>query len=439
LASGATYRVLALPATWLADVPLLRRLETLLTGGATVIGPPPYAPAGRLTAAQRQEWRALVAQLWRPDRGIRTEVNLAQALDALRVEPDCRITSLAPDRASDAPVRFLHRRSPEAEIYFFATTSDRPIRFQADLRVGNRLPELWDPVSGSALPAPVFSTDATRTRIDLTLGDAGAVFVVLRQPAPARRVSKLTTAAGAPVVAYDVLLATADRRWVTPRGEPLHLTTNDGRTRTVAPAAAPLAPQVLDGAWAVAFSPPDGRNFSRTLPRLQSWTEGGDELKYFSGAAVYRQEFEVAAEALASGRRAFLDLGAVHDLATVSLNGRTVGTWWAPPFRGDVTALLRPGRNVIEVEVRNRWVNRLMGDDRLPQDIEYQQKLKTGRTWGIIAKFPGWMHDPAQIAARERRTFTTYQTYYKTEHTLPVSGLLGPVTLHFWPVVALEP
>ena len=30
--------------------------------------------------------------------------------------------------------------------------------------------------------------------------------------------------------------------------------------------------------------------------------------------------------------------------ATVSLNGRAAGTWWAPPFRGDVTALLRPGR-----------------------------------------------------------------------------------------------
>jgi hypothetical protein len=337
------------------------------------------------------------------------------------------------------PVRYLHRRSRDADIYFLSTASAQPVRFRADFRVGQRQPELWDPVTGVAIMAPAFRTDATRTLLDLTLGDAGAIFVVLRHAPPARHPTEFRTSAGKPVTLLDPLVPAADGMLVSVSGESLLATWSDGRSQTLAmPAGAPSA-TVLAGPWAVTFTPPSGRTFTREFADLQSWTSGADELKYFSGAATYRSEFLLPADTLRPDRRVLLDLGAVHDLATPTINGRTLATLWTPPFRADVTSALRPGRNVIEIEVRNRWVNRLMGDDRLPQDIEYQQKLKTGRTWGIIAKFPTWLNDPVGIAGRARQTFTTYQTYYKPEHVLPVSGLLGPVTVRFVPVVTLGP
>jgi hypothetical protein len=212
---------------------------------------------------------------------------------------------------------------------------------------------------------------------------------------------------------------------------------NDGREQTIPIVVAPAGPLAIEGSWAVTFTTPAGKTFGRDFAQLQSWTDAGDDLRFFSGTAVYRKTFDVLADRLRTNERALLDLGAVHDLATVTLNGRSLGTLWTPPFRADVTAFLKTGANILEIEIRNRWVNRLVGDSKLPQDVEHQQKLKDGRSWGIIAKFPEWMHDPAKIAQRQRGTFVTYQTNYKPEESLPVSGLVGPVVLRFAPVVAL--
>lgn len=43
-----------------------------------------------------------------------------------------------------------------------------------------------------------------------------------------------------------------------------------------------------------------------------------------------------------------------------------------------------------------------------------------------------------KIAQRPRSTFTTYQTYYKPGDVLPISGLVGPVAIRFFPLVRFE-
>ena len=90
-----------------------------------------------------------------------------------------------------------------------------------------------------------------------------------------------------------------------------------------------------------------------------------------------------------------LDLGEVRELAEVSMNGRSLGIVWHPPYRIDITTALKPGANALEIKVTNLWVNRLIGD---------QQPKAT--------KF----------------TFTVAPTY-KADAPLRPSGLLGPVTI----------
>jgi len=55
----------------------------------------------------------------------------------------------------------------------------------------------------------------------------------------------------------------------------------------------------------------------------------------------------------------------VRDIAQVSVNGQAAAIVWKPPFRIDVTGLLKPGRNRLEIKVTNQWTNRLIGDGKL--------------------------------------------------------------------------
>ena len=101
--------------------------------------------------------------------------------------------------------------------------------------------------------------------------------------------------------------------------------------------------------------------------------------------------------ALGPGERLTLDLGDVRDFATVTVNGKTYPALWKPPFAVDVTDAAAGARKLdISIRVTNRWPNRLIGDDALPEG--------------------------------ERGTWTSWRHWKKTDKLLP-SGLLGPVTL----------
>jgi hypothetical protein len=49
----------------------------------------------------------------------------------------------------------------------------------------------------------------------------------------------------------------------------------------------------------------------------------------------------------------------VREAAIVSINGKAVGTLWAPPYRLDITQALRSGQNDIDIMVMNGALNTL--------------------------------------------------------------------------------
>jgi len=177
----------------------------------------------------------------------------------------------------------------------------------------------------------------------------------------------------------------------------------------------------VEGPWTVRFKPGWGAPPSATFPRLVSWTERPEEgIRYFSGWAVYAKTLNVPAGMAARGRRTELDLGAVKNFAEVTLNGKPLGVLWKAPFRLDVTGLLKAGRNTLEVKVTNLWPNRLIGDEQLPADVEWNGNAL--RAW------PDWVWSGAPRPRRERLTFTTWRFWTKDSPLLE-SGLLGPVTI----------
>jgi hypothetical protein len=132
-----------------------------------------------------------------------------------------------------------------------------------------------------------------------------------------------------------------------------------------------------------------GKPFSASYDTLKSWTESGNrEEKYFSGTARYTRLFTLAEAPLVEKRRAYLDLGFVGDIATVRCNGHEVGVLWKAPYTADITGFIKPGDNLLEVEVTNLWINRLIGDLQLPPGERKTSTNVLDTKWSAPLKEP---------------------------------------------------
>ena len=198
------------------------------------------------------------------------------------------------------------------------------------------------------------------------------------------------------------------------------LTTTDGKILSADATDVP-APQEITGSWNLTFPPNWGAPPSVTLDKLISWTDSPDDgVRYFSGTATYEKDIDIPADRLTAGRELWLDLGGVKNFAEVTLNGHYYGVLWKPPFRVNITDAAKPGANTLVVKVTNLWPNRLIGDEQLPDDREWDGKA--------LKEWPQWVLD-GKPSPTGRFTFTTWHHYTKDSPLLE-SGLLGPVTLN---------
>jgi hypothetical protein len=174
------------------------------------------------------------------------------------------------------------------------------------------------------------------------------------------------------------------------------LTDGQGRSHTIEVPAVPPSINV-GAAWDVTFQPPQGDPHKVTFDRLHDWTEElDDNIRCFSGKASYRTTFTLPESMI--GKRLRLDLGRVHDLANVRLNGRELATLWMAPWQVDMGDAVQAGENVLEVEVVNAWCNRLAGDAGLPPE--------------------------------KRTTYLRAPSAVPENSALKPAGLIGPVTIH---------
>lgn len=198
---------------------------------------------------------------------------------------------------------------------------------------------------------------------------------------------------------------------------------NLGREKKTVVAAVPKK-IVLDGPWEVHFPAGLGAPASVVFPELMSYTQHENPgVKYFSGTASYRKT--VTLPAGYAGGVVTLDLGVVQVMARVLINGRDMGITWRPPYRVEIGEALKAGENSLEILVTNRWVNRLIGDEQLPEDAEWKQEGSMGGR--ALKAWPQWFLD-GQPSPTGRIAFTTYKHWYKDDPLLD-AGLLGPVAL----------
>lgn len=321
--SGMSYRVLGLdPASKHMSLPVLRAINKLVEGGATVAGPKPTNDPS--LSDDPAEFKNLSTRLFGDGSGdhavgkgkVFAGLTVAEAMGKLNLSPDFDYSKPEPD----SEFLFVHRKMPDADLYFVDNRSDRTESLNAMFRVAGKVPELWRAETGLSEPAS-YSIAEGKTTVPLKLEPWGTVFVVFRKPA------KILSA--------------------------------------VVPTALETALSTIEGAWHVGFQDGRGAPASAAFDKLTSWSDNADAgIRYFSGLGTYTKTIDAQASWFVTGAKLWLDLGDVKNLAQVTVNGRPVGIVWHGPYRVDITAALHPGANELSIKVANAWVNRLIGDQQ---------------------------------------------------------------------------
>ncbi|MGI8496428.1 MAG: glycosylhydrolase-like jelly roll fold domain-containing protein [Gemmatimonadaceae bacterium] len=109
----------------------------------------------------------------------------------------------------------------------------------------------------------------------------------------------------------------------------------------------------LDSGWDIRFG--DRAGWQPIALSPSGWSSLDST---YSGVASYRRSLLLARAQWRSHRRWVLDLGEVHEVAAVEVNGHRVGRVLWPPYALDITSSVRPGANRIVVRVTNTLANR---------------------------------------------------------------------------------
>jgi hypothetical protein len=196
---------------------------------------------------------------------------------------------------------------------------------------------------------------------------------------------------------------------------------SDGTDSKIAVTLPP--PLAVTGPWQLSVSATQAVSpqapLTLRLDRLVSWREL-PELRHYAGTATYTTDFNVPPGFLGGDFTLFLDLGEVFELARVKINDRDAGTAWTPPFRLEVTSLVKSGRNTLRLEVPNLLKNHLEKGDtyQRPSGLLGPVKLAPVRQ-ATLASSPEPTASAAPADFRQIEVFRSGEAGYHTYH-IPV-------------------
>jgi hypothetical protein len=304
---GARFPVLVMPAIASLRAETAETIARFADQGLPVLftGAMPGRETGWLDHAVRDaRVKAAMARVARAGGRVVDEANLPAALAAAHVPANLRFDADASD------VVFVERQVARRLVYFLFNHGEtvRDASFVAPVRGGV---ERWDAMAGTRVPADAtIAGSGTHVRLDLAPGE-GAL-LVLDPALPERH---------PPVV------------------------------RTVAEATLPSAGWQLavegHASGGVAVSRDVGEDVS-----LGDW-DAVQGLADFAGVGTYVRTINVPAGWLASGRRVTLAMRGVHDMATVTVNGRKLEPLISSPWEIDISSALRAGDNRLAIAVAN--------------------------------------------------------------------------------------
>ncbi|MFA3792001.1 glycosyl hydrolase [Aliiglaciecola sp. SL4] len=393
LPEGTRYKALYLSKSNYLHAKTLKRIQALVAAGATVIGNKPKEVIGYSEWPEKAEFKQIADQLWGDtpntikayQKGLVSSYSLEETITQLKLQPDLVI--------NDKPVKvFAKRRIDGNDLYFFHNEKPEFQQVTVDIRDDQSerksTPEIWNNTDGTIEKIKNVSRQGNRIIIDLALEPYASRFIVIRRD---NQPPKYTGTHSQLV--KDLYLSSVEE------------------TQT----------KELKGPWNIEFDPNWAGLGHVTFDSLQDWSTHSEEgIKHYSGTAHYSKSFVLSQQQVTANKPVYLDLGDVQQIAEVTLNGKKLATLWKPPFALDVSNALVAGKNQLKVAITNTWVNRLIGDEALPDTSGYS----------MVGDTVPWLNNNEKPPTSERVTFTGYN-FFKTEQSkvLQSAGLLGPVRL----------
>lgn len=382
LPHGQYYEVLVLPeGEDRINLKVLEKIEKMIAQGAIVIGKKPLK--GYTLAAHEktdQAIRTLADRLW----GKATEgkeknygkgkivwgKTVREVLLDKGVQPDFEVSNGVPEALD-----YIHRQTPETDIYFIRNAGKATFNGQVTLRVQGKNAEWWNPVNGERIAMPAASENTGRTTIAVKLGEKESAFFIFKK-------GSKSPAESSRGVIYT----------------------------SVGPVATPDSETVwkAEGPWEVTFAPYRKPGFTTVMNNLESWhLSNNADIRYFNGVATYKTTIDLPREALEKDGKRVIELNKVKEIAEVYLNGERLDYHWFASNTIDVTGKLKAGKNTLKIEVVNTIANALIGDAKLPEGERIYRSN--------ITKLPNaWMNPFAEASPIE-------------------AGLLGPVVITRYP------
>ncbi|AWB66217.1 glycoside hydrolase [Saccharobesus litoralis] len=420
LPEGTRYKALVLTKTDFMHFKTLKRIQELVAAGATVIGNKPEKVIGYNEWSQQAEFSRIADLLWGGmtessthetkgwlsglvdslfgqkselanesntnkihvyKKGLVSHFDLEKSIELLDYQPDLKV--------NDIPAKhFAKRRIGDNYLYFFHNDQPEFKQVTIDMRDGDGIAEIWNIDDGSIEQIQQCTRNGDRLITKLALEPHASRFVLIRRDQQKQNYNGKHSQ-----LVKDIYVNSADKAEI----------------------------EQLTGPWQVEFDTQWAGPGQTTLPKLIDWIESDVAgIKYYSGTANYSKTFNLSAKQVSGTQPLYLDLGDVQQIAEVSINGTKLATLWKPPFAIDISSLVKVGKNTLSVAITNTWVNRLIGDEALPDTSGYKM---TGDT-------VPWLNANQKPPKSERVTFTGYNFFAKDKNKqLQTSGLLGPVRL----------
>ena len=338
------YKAVVVPKTVLIPLATLKKLFELSSSGQPVIfvdSLPSDVPGFNKLQDRRTELKQLLTG---QEKLVVKSTALKEALAKTEVIREPMV---------DQRVDFIRRRHENGYHYFIANMSAKPV-------------DDWVQLGAAFTSAVIMDPRSARTGV-ATQRD-NEIYLQLK-PGETR------------------ILRTFDKRKVTGKHWPVLVTAGE--------------PIVVKGTWKIKFI--DGEPelpASITTTELKSWTEIGDtEAQRFAGTAKYTIDIDIPEVA----DEWVIDLGDIRESGRVFINGKEAAGLYSVPFSASVGQHLKPGYNLLQIEVTNLSANRI-------RDLDIRKVQ-----WQIFHDINFVNHN--------------YKKFDASKWPLTPSGLLGPVTL----------